>query len=132
MEPFVMVVDDDKEMRNILAMMLKNSGYQSITASNGLEACELLKKCSSPSLIITDYAMPLMNGKELIERLTAQSQYRDIPVIMITASEIEYVLLPKSANLKAVIQKPFILSMVLDIVKIYSRSEEAYQKACQL
>ncbi|NLO96951.1 MAG: response regulator [Peptococcaceae bacterium] len=113
-----MVIDDDKEIRNLLSLMLKNAGYNLITATNGSDALEYLKKSPLPALILTDYSMPQLNGYEFTEKIAAHSQYKDIPVVILTGSEIDDLELPSSSNFKGIIHKPFRLNTVLEIVKL--------------
>ncbi len=129
MRPIVMVIDDSKEIAVLLSIMLKNNGYKSITASNGSAALNYLKKGSPPALILTDYSMPMLNGCEFIELISAQSQYKDIPVVIVTGSAIEDLKLPTTTNFKGIIQKPFKLTTVLEIVKIFTAEEDSYSSA---
>lgn len=132
MGPIVMVIDDDKEILNLLSILLRNSGYKSITATNGSAALEYLKKCPAPALILTDYSMPKLNGYQFIEKIASQPQYKDIPVVILTGSEINDLELPSSSNFKGIIQKPFKLNTVLEIVKLLTTKKEKYPAACQV
>ena len=80
----VLVVDDEKSVRDLLHSFLAISGYRAILASNGKEAIELAKT-ESPSAILLDVKMPGIDGVETCRRLRAQEQTRFIPVIMVTA-----------------------------------------------
>jgi len=80
----VLVVDDEIHIVHVVAIKLRNNGYEVITASNGAEAFELA--CSEkPDIIVTDFQMPVMTGLELVEKLRDNEATRDIPVIMLTA-----------------------------------------------
>jgi DNA-binding response OmpR family regulator len=80
----VLVVDDEKGVRDLLHSFLKATGYQAIMASNGEEAIELTKS-ESPNAILLDVKMPGIDGVETCRRLRAEEQTRYIPVIMVTA-----------------------------------------------
>jgi len=80
----VLVVDDEKGVRDLLHSFLKAEGYQAIMASNGEEAIELAKS-ESPNAILLDVKMPGIDGVETCRRLRAEEQTRYIPVIMVTA-----------------------------------------------
>ena len=84
MQAKVLVVDDEKGVRDLLHSFLKAIGYQAIMASNGEEAIELAKN-KSPNAILLDVKMPGINGVETCRRLRAEEQTRYIPVIMVTA-----------------------------------------------
>jgi len=80
----VLVVDDEVHIVHVVAIKLRNNGYEPITAGNGQEAYELA--CSQkPDIIIADYMMPMMDGLELLEKLRANEQTKDIPFILLTA-----------------------------------------------
>lgn len=80
----VLVVDDEVHIVHVVAIKLRNNGYEAITAGDGAEgyalACE-----EGPDIIIADFQMPVMTGLELIEKLRDNDQTKDIPVILLTA-----------------------------------------------
>ncbi|MBN1795241.1 MAG: response regulator [Sedimentisphaerales bacterium] len=80
----VLVVDDEIHIVHVVAIKLRNNGYEVITASNGAEAYELACR-EKPDIIVTDYQMPVISGMELIEKIRANEETKDIPVIMLTA-----------------------------------------------
>jgi DNA-binding response OmpR family regulator len=84
MQAKVLVVDDEKSVRDLLHSFLKAEGYQAILVSNGKEAIELAKS-ESPNAILLDVNMPGIDGVETCRRLRAEKQTRYIPVIMVTA-----------------------------------------------
>ena len=80
----VLVVDDEIHIVHVVAIKLRNNGYEVTTADNGAEAYELVCK-EKPDIIVTDYQMPVMSGIELVQKLRADEATKDIPVIMLTA-----------------------------------------------
>ncbi len=80
----VLVVDDEIHIVHVVAIKLRNNGYEVIPAENGADALELARK-EKPDIIVTDFQMPVMTGLELVEKLRDNEQTRDIPVIMLTA-----------------------------------------------
>ena len=80
----VLVVDDEVHIVHVVAIKLRNHGYEAITASNGAQAYELACQ-EEPDIIIADYQMPVMTGLELLEHLRANQNTRDIPFILLTA-----------------------------------------------
>ena len=77
-----MIVDDELNMRLVLAAMLKREGYDVASAADGKEALSILK-AGPVAVIVTDLKMPNIDGMELLN--IAGRDYPDIPVIMITA-----------------------------------------------
>lgn len=76
----VLVVDDDPMMLEVLVRILQRENYELLTARSGTEALELAATFEGKvDLLITDYAMPEMKGRELAERLRAR--YKDIKVL---------------------------------------------------
>ena len=80
----VLVVDDEVHIVHVVAIKLRNNGYEVISADNGAEAFELACK-EKPDIIVTDYQMPVMSGLELVEKLRNCDETQDIPIIMLTA-----------------------------------------------
>lgn len=80
----VLIVDDEIHIVHVVAIKLRNNGYEVISADNGVEAFELA--CSEkPDIIVTDYQMPIMTGMELVEKLRQHEETKDTPIIMLTA-----------------------------------------------
>jgi CheY-like chemotaxis protein len=84
--PLLLVVDDDDDVRDMLAATLSDDGYDVVTAHHGLKAVELLKDGLAPDVILLDIMMPVMNGWEFWDRLQAHPTWRNVPVIVLTAS----------------------------------------------
>jgi CheY-like chemotaxis protein len=80
----LLVVDDDEDARRLIAAFLSDEGFEIRTASNGREALDLLAPFS-PDLVILDLMMPVMDGMEFLDTLRADSRYRHLPVIIVTA-----------------------------------------------
>ncbi len=80
----LLVVDDEREIRDLLKKFLLAEGYEVIVASNGEEAVELAKR-ENPQIILLDIEMPGIDGIETCKRLKAEEKTRLIPVIMVTA-----------------------------------------------
>ena len=76
-----MVVDDDKEIRELIEIYLKNEGYNVITAEDGLEALEITKK-NTIHLIILDIMLPKIDGIQVCKNIR---EYLDVPIIMLSA-----------------------------------------------
>jgi len=80
----VLVVDDEIHIIHVVAIKLRNNGYEVISAENGIEAFELACE-EKPDIIVTDFQMPVMTGVELVRKLRENEATKDIPVIMLTA-----------------------------------------------
>jgi CheY-like chemotaxis protein len=85
MVPRILVVDDDCNMRELLALHLGHAGYEVDTAEDGIAAGYKVL-CQRPDLIICDVYMPHLGGFEFVAALRADSILRDIPVIFLTTA----------------------------------------------
>ncbi|MCK6627558.1 MAG: response regulator transcription factor [Anaerolineae bacterium] len=77
----ILVVDDEKKLRDMLQVYLEQEGYRVVEAGNGREAL-YVARCEKPDLIILDLMMPEMGGHEFMRVFTKEA---DTPVIMLTA-----------------------------------------------
>ena len=83
-EKKVLIVDDEIHIVHVVAIKLRNNGFEVISAQNGRDAFELACE-QKPDVIVTDFQMPVMTGLELVEKLRRQPTTKDIPVVMLTA-----------------------------------------------
>jgi len=81
----VLLVEDDADIRGAMAELLQDEGYDFILAEHGLDALEALDR-QTPSLLLTDLLMPVMNGVELIARLRDEPRWADLPIVVMTAA----------------------------------------------
>ena len=84
----VLVVDDEPEARELLEETLRSAGLLPVLASNGKQALEALAR-SPISAIVVDLMMPEMSGFELVLRVRQNSMFAALPVIVLTAKEID-------------------------------------------
>ena len=80
----VLIIDDEADIREILAYNLKKEGFNVLTAQNGPDGI-LIAQTTSPDIIILDVMMPEMDGYELTQRLKEDQRTSHIPIIMLTA-----------------------------------------------
>ncbi|MBV8558180.1 MAG: response regulator [Planctomycetaceae bacterium] len=84
----VLLVEDAPILRYAFGRLLRLHGFEVMEANNGREALACLSKFR-PQLIVTDLTMPVMDGVVLIERLRADPETADVPVVAITAEATE-------------------------------------------
>ncbi len=80
----ILVVDDEKELVEMIKMRLEANDYETITAYDGHEALEKARK-EKPDLIILDLMLPKIDGYKVCGLLKADTRYNKIPIIMFTA-----------------------------------------------
>ena len=82
----ILIVDDDLDVREILAETLQDSGFDAITASNGFEALKLVRTMTCPpSIILLDLMMPVMDGYAFLEERQKDPTLASVPVAILTA-----------------------------------------------
>jgi DNA-binding response OmpR family regulator len=84
---YLLLVEDDPDILKFLDTTLTFSGYRVITARNGNEGLEAIRK-EHPAIVITDIMMPKLDGFGLVHRLRLNPETRDIPVVFITATYV--------------------------------------------
>ncbi len=80
----VLVADDEIHIIHVVAIKLRNNGYEVIAANNGAEAFDLACR-EKPDIVVTDYQMPVMTGLELVAKLRQDERTKEIPVVLLTA-----------------------------------------------
>jgi len=81
---YVLIVDDDPDLVETVAMMLESKGYEVGKAYDGLEGEESIKQ-RRPDLVVLDVMMPRKHGYKLCAELKHNEETRDIPIILLTA-----------------------------------------------
>ncbi len=87
--PYLLVVDDDADFRAGLRMALEMKGYQVEEAENGEIALAKLAE-KPPLLVLLDLQMPVMNGREMLQRMRATPDLKDVPVVIISGFGFEW------------------------------------------
>ena len=128
--PKVLVIEDEKNVRNNLKYILTNENYEVLLANGGKEGIELAKK-HIPDIIICDIMMPRFNGYQVLVELRAVPETALIPFIFLTAKGGEMDL-RKGMNLGAddYIVKPFKIDQLLESIK--TRLEKRRQISKQI
>jgi CheY-like chemotaxis protein len=116
-KPKVLVVDDERAMRELLGLHLINAGYEVLVAEDAIVAGHLVTT-DKPDLIIIDVQMPYMNGDEFVTALRGDPQTRDIPVIFLSSDDD---VADQAKNLGAVacLKKPVMSDRLLEIVALF-------------
>jgi CheY-like chemotaxis protein len=98
-----LIVDDDRDIREILADLLVDKGYDVSVATNGQEAFEMCRAQRAPDLIFLDLQMPVMDGLEFTRLKDADPQLSQVPVCVMTAFAGSVAIPPTSS---VVLRKP--------------------------
>lgn len=104
----ILVVEDDLIVSGLLAHTLTRRGFAVHLASDGRRAAELLEALPPPSLVLLDVMLPYMDGFELIQRIRAKVDWREVPIIMLTSkSQESSIVRALDAGASDYIVKPF-------------------------
>jgi CheY-like chemotaxis protein len=118
----ILLVEDDPGVRESILDALSSEGYDVTCAENGAQAMAALRdRQVSPSLLLVDLVMPVMNGAELVEAVRADATWSGIPVVLMTAASRRSGL----PFVDAYLDKPFELDDLLSTVARHCRAAAA-------
>ena len=117
----ILIVDDDPDLRESLAMVLEDAGYPVLAAANGRVAYDLLEGGLRPGLILLDLMMPVMNGWQFREAQLGVPRFSHLPVVVLSASE-NLATRGEAFGGCATASKPVSLDHLRDVVETYYRS----------
>jgi len=109
----ILIIEDNKEIQDAIKMALEIDGFKVFTANNGKEGIDILGKIPTPSLILLDLLMPVMNGWEFMEELNKDIMHSTIPVVIVSALADKQTI----PNASEYIQKPIDLDKLLKIAE---------------
>ncbi len=113
----ILIAEDERDIRDLIAFTLRFAGYEVVTAANGEEAVELAPK-ENPDLILMDVRMPRMTGYDACRILKANPEMKDLPIVFLSAkgqeSEIQTGL---EAGAEEYLLKPFAPDQLTERVK---------------
>lgn len=127
MEEKILVVDDNRDLRELAETILKMQGYQVVSATNGREALEIFES-SEPDLIVSDIAMPEMDGFALLEAIRSRENGTAVPFLFLSA----YSQKAKQAQARRLavddyLFKPFDAQELIDAVRVRLDRRKAVQ-----
>jgi len=110
----ILLVDDDADIRLMLREFLTAAGFLVHLAREGQHALHLLDKIDPPDLILLDYKMPVMDGKQFLAMMRSNPRLQTIPVVILSAATREW----SGAHLEVeeVLTKPVELEVLLETV----------------
>ena len=114
----VLLIEDDADIRDALASVLSDEGYDVGVAGNGREGLEWLQAHDAPFLVLLDLMMPVMDGYEFRARQRVDPKLRTIPVVAITAGAMDERV--SAMQLDGAFKKPVDLNQLLDTVEKFS------------
>jgi CheY-like chemotaxis protein len=117
----LLLVEDDRDILEVLRDLLESEGYHVDCAQNGMQALELLSKLAVlPGLILLDLMMPVMDGFEFRQKQKEDPRFSKIPLIVMSAdgqSEVRW----EKSGIKGFLKKP------LDLLGVLSTVEKGFE-----
>lgn len=127
LDPLVLIVDDDLSTRVMYREHLSHSGFRTADAHNGFQALEKALQLR-PNAVVTDLALPGMDGFEFCRALQQSAETRDIPILAVTG-HAEYLDQPerfRHAGISRVLLKPCDLdAIVRELRRLLTPSDRA-------
>ena len=102
----ILIVDDEVHLARILQFTLEKAGYEVVTAYDGKEALDRAVE-QRPDLVILDLMLPVLDGYKVCNILKTNEDFRDVPVIIVSARDLEQERLEEPLNADLFIEKPF-------------------------
>ena len=111
----ILVIDDDDDIREVLATVLDEAGFRVVTAANGREALERLRKDPQPDVILLDLMMPEMDGYQFRAEQQRDPALRAIPTLIVTAGTVTSRV--EALGAEAILRKPVSLRRLVDTIR---------------
>ena len=89
MSSLILIVEDERDLREALEFSLKREGYATVCAATGAEALKALNSSNVPDLVLLDLMLPDISGNDVCRHLRGQDATRAVPVIILTAKAEE-------------------------------------------
>jgi CheY-like chemotaxis protein len=121
----ILLVEDDDDLRELYGYMLLAAGYKVNAVRNGLEAFAEIQ-VNRPDVVVTDIAMPILNGLDLIVAVRSNDELADLPVVAITSLGEDIREQARAAGATNAIDKPTELERLREVIDAsVSRSSSA-------
>lgn len=119
----VLVVEDHQDSGDMVCSLMEAWGHNAALALDGIEALEHIARGPRPDLLLVDYAMPRMNGGQLVAEL-AKGKHADLPVVIMSASDD-----PSIAGVLGFLQKPLVFEALEAVTNALSSGGVAKLRA---
>ena len=120
----ILIVEDEKDIRDLIIYALEAKGYETISADDGEKALKMLKE-NKPDLVILDWMLPSVSGLEICRNIRRDENIKNIPIIMLTAKITEDdKILGLDSGADDYVTKPFSTAELASRVKAILRRTE--------
>jgi CheY-like chemotaxis protein len=112
----VLIVEDDEDLREMMAQLLTLEGFNAAAVANGREALEYMQESGKPDVILLDLMMPVMDGWEFRRQQRADPELAPVPVIVLSALDQGRA---SGLDANAFLKKPLDFDRLLALVRTY-------------
>src|SRR5262245_58286654 len=120
----IIVADDDAELRLVIVDLLTEAGFFVFAAASGDEVLDIMAKGVRPCLIVFDWHMPGLPGRELLRRIADDMRNRSVPFVLMTGTVEKD--LPRTVYM---LRKPFTLAEIVELASAAAGVAESAGKA---
>ncbi|MEC4890656.1 MAG: response regulator transcription factor [Nitrospira sp.] len=89
-KPTLLMAEDEEDTASLLRFLLERSGYQVVHAPDGKQAQQLIDTMPTPNLVLLDIMLPHMSGLQLLPYIRKKPEWKQVPIIMLTADSSEH------------------------------------------
>lgn len=112
----VLLVEDDEDIRNLVAHRLRGGGHKTLVAGDAEQALQLVDERGAPELLVLDVGLPGMDGFELLSVLRERVSVPDLPAVFLTARVLDADIARGRSMGATYLTKPFVASALLNAV----------------
>lgn len=87
--PRILLVEDSEEISSLLDYLLRRAGFTVAIARDGRQAIDYIEREPPADLAVLDVLLPYFSGFELVERIRANANWKQVPIVMLTAQSLE-------------------------------------------
>ena len=113
---YVLAVDDEPDVLNLVEMQLERAGYSVITADSAVDALRVLREHGPPVLAVIDVAMPELSGLDLVRVLRGRTDTAELPVIFLSARVLPSDIAAGEYLGASYVTKPFTRATLLEAI----------------
>ncbi len=126
----VLVVDDDEDIRMLVAELLRVNGYEVVGAASGVQALALFEAGARPDLVLLDVQMPDLDGWGTLRGIRALPEVGDVPVVLCTVKSGPVdTALAQALGCDGYVVKPFVIThLVEEVAAVLARTPEDRQQ----
>lgn len=116
--PVVLVVDDDRDIREALSELLEDAGYRAASAENGLQALNWMRSHPGETgVVLLDLMMPVMDGLTFLDHRAEDVRLAAVPVVVFTANAVKVTEVLASGRVAECLQKPLSWERLVTILR---------------